>query len=44
MRALYDYFADGADEISFAAGQLITLLSRDENGMKIVYNRAGQLT
>lgn len=34
VRAVYDYSADGPDEISFAAGSLIALLSRDENGMQ----------
>ncbi|XP_067944304.1 F-BAR and double SH3 domains protein 2-like isoform X2 [Watersipora subatra] len=33
VRALYDYQADGLDELSFSAGQVITLLSRDENGI-----------
>jgi len=32
VRAICDYAAEGEDEISFAAGQLIVLLSQDENG------------
>ena len=32
VRALYDYQAEGEDEISFNEGQIFPLLSRDENG------------
>ena len=32
MRALYDYQGEGDDELSFCEGQVIKLLSRDENG------------